>query len=69
MGSSDVDTLGCFGIYESNLEVYDECLAARTERTFDLDKTNARQLTSEARKNRPLPDKILHGGASRRCAD
>jgi cardiolipin synthase len=62
VGSSNVDTLSFFGLHESNLEVYDERFAAQMERMFELDKTNARELTLEEWKNRPTYDKALQWG-------
>lgn len=62
IGSSNVDTLSFFGLHESNLEVYSMRLAEEMERMFELDKTNARELTLEGWKNRPLPDKVLQWG-------
>ena len=48
IGSSNVDTLSFFGLHESNIEVYSERFAEQMERMFELDKTNARELTLEA---------------------
>ncbi|QIN78379.1 hypothetical protein GBA65_07405 [Rubrobacter marinus] len=62
VGSSNVDTLSFFGLHESNLEVYSERLAARMERMFELDKTNAEELTLEKWKDRPAYDKALQWG-------
>lgn len=62
IGSSNVDTLSFFGLHESNLEVYDDRLATRMERMFELDKTNAEELTLEKWKERPTYDKALQWG-------
>lgn len=62
IGSSNVDTLSFFGLHESNLEVHSEALAAQMERMFELDKTNARELTLEEWKARPSYDKALQWG-------
>lgn len=48
IGSSNVDTLSFFGLHESNIEVYSERFAEQMERMFELDRTNARELTLEA---------------------
>ena len=48
IGSSNVDTLSFCGLHESNIEVYSERFAEQMERMFELDKTNARELTLEA---------------------
>ena len=63
-GSSNVDTLSYFGLHESNLEVYSENFAAQMERMFELDKTNARELTLEEWKARPVYDKVLQWGTA-----
>ncbi len=62
VGSSNVDTLSFFGLHESNLEVYGESLAAQMERMFELDKTNAEELTLEAWKDRSAYNKALQWG-------
>ncbi|PLS84821.1 MAG: cardiolipin synthase B [Actinobacteria bacterium] len=62
IGSSNVDTLSFFGLHESNLEVHSERLADQMERMFELDKTNARELTLEAWQERPAYDKALQWG-------
>ena len=63
IGSSNVDTLSFFGLHESNLEKHSERLAARMERMFELDKTNAREVTLKAWKERPAYDKALQWGS------
>ncbi len=62
IGSSNVDTLSFFGLHESNLEVHSERLAAQMEGMFELDKTNARELTLEEWQERPAYDKALQWG-------
>ncbi len=62
IGSSNVDTLSFFGLHESNLEIHSESLAAQMERMFELDKTNARELSLKAWKDRPAYDKALQWG-------
>lgn len=62
VGSANVDTLSFFGLHETNLEVYSEGLAAQMEETFELDKTNAEEITLEEWEGRALPVKILEWG-------
>jgi cardiolipin synthase len=62
VGSSNVDTLSFFGLHESNLEIYDRSFAAQMEQMFELDKTNARELTLEQWETRPTYDKALQWG-------
>ncbi len=59
VGTANIDRLSLLGNYEINLEVYSLRFAARMERMFDLDKTNAEELTLEEWKNRPLPAKLV----------
>ena len=59
VGSANVDTLSLFGLHETNLEVYSESFAARLETMFELDKTNAEELTLEKWETRPLPVKFF----------
>jgi cardiolipin synthase len=47
------------GNYEINLEVYSRRFAAQMKKMFELDKTNARELTLEVWEKRPLPAKII----------
>ncbi|MDP8951012.1 MAG: phospholipase D-like domain-containing protein [Actinomycetota bacterium] len=62
VGSANVDTLSFFGLHETNLEVYSERLAAQMERMFELDKTNAEEVTLEKWEGRALPVKVLEWG-------
>jgi cardiolipin synthase len=59
IGSANIDRYSMLGNYEINLEVYSSRLAAQMERMFELDKTNAEELTLEQWERRPLPAKIV----------
>ncbi len=59
VGTANIDRLSLLGNYETNLEVYNERFAAQMESMFDLDKTNAEELTLEEWDRRPLPAKIV----------
>jgi cardiolipin synthase A/B len=59
VGSANIDRYSLLGNYEINLEVYSRRFAAQMERMFELDKTNARELTLEEWERRPLPAKIV----------
>lgn len=59
IGSANIDRYSMLGNYEINLEVYSRRLAAQMERMFELDKTNAEELTLEQWERRPLPAKIV----------
>jgi cardiolipin synthase len=59
VGSANIDRYSLLGNYEINLEVYSERFAAQMERMFELDKTNARELTLEEWESRPLPAKVV----------
>jgi cardiolipin synthase len=59
VGSANIDRYSLLGNYEINLEVYSERFAAQMERMFELDKTNARELTLEEWEGRPLPAKVV----------
>ena len=59
VGSANIDRYSLLGNYEINLEVYSERFAAQMERMFELDKTNARELTLEEWERRPLPAKVV----------
>ena len=61
VGSANLDSLSLFGLHETNLELYDEQVAERLEAMFELDKTNAQELTLEGWKSRPLPIKLIEG--------
>jgi cardiolipin synthase A/B len=58
IGSANIDRLSLLGNYEINLEVYSRRFADQMERMFELDKTNARELTLEEWERRSLPAKI-----------
>jgi cardiolipin synthase len=62
VGSANLDTLSFFGLHETNLEVYSERLTAQMEETFELDKTNATELTLEEWESRPLLPKLVEWG-------
>jgi cardiolipin synthase A/B len=59
VGSANIDRYSLLGNYEINLEVYSRRFAAQMGRMFELDKTNARELTLEEWERRPLPAKIV----------
>ena len=59
VGSANIDRYSLLGNYEINLEVYSRRFAAQMERMFELDKTNARELTLEEWERRPLSAKIV----------
>jgi len=59
VGSANIDRYSLLGNYEINLEIYSKRFAAQMERMFDLDKTNASELSLEAWERRPLPAKIV----------
>ncbi len=59
VGSANLDTLSLFGLHETNLEIYSGRVAERLEEMFELDKTNAEELTPEGWRNRPLRVKAL----------
>ena len=64
VGTANIDRLSLLGNYETNLEVYNERFAAQMESMFDLDKTNAEELTLEEWERRPLPAKIVERALS-----
>jgi cardiolipin synthase len=47
------------GNYELNIEVYSRRLAAQMEKMFEMDKTNAEEVTLEVWERRPLPAKLV----------
>ena len=47
IGSANIDRLSMLGNYELNIEVYSRRLAAQMEHMFEVDKTNAEELTLE----------------------
>ena len=59
VGSANIDRYSMLGNYEINLEVYSESFAEQMDEMFELDKTNAHELTLEEWENRPLPSKII----------
>jgi len=59
VGGANMDRYSLLGNYEANLEVYSEELAAQMERMFELDKTNATEITLKEWEKRPLPAKIV----------
>ena len=59
VGTANIDRYSMLGNYEINLEVYNEPLAAQMERMFELDKTNAAELTLQKWERRPLPAKVV----------
>ena len=61
VGSANLDSLSLFGLHETNLEIYDEQVAENLEEMFELDKTNAQELTLEGWGNRPLPVRLIEG--------
>nr|MDP9478509.1 phospholipase D-like domain-containing protein [Actinomycetota bacterium] len=58
IGSANIDRYSMLGNYELNVEVYSRRLAAQMERMFEVDKTNAQELTLAEWEQRPLPAKI-----------
>ncbi len=67
IGSANIYSLSLFGLHEINLEVYSTRFASQMERMFELDKTNARELTLEAGRTGRRTTR-RSSGASRRCA-
>ena len=59
IGSANIDRYSLLGNYEINLEVYSERLSAQMEEMFEVDKTNATELTLEEWERRPLPAKFV----------
>ena len=59
VGTANIDRYSLLGNYETNLEVYSKDLADQMERMFELDKTNAREITLEEWERRPLPAKVV----------
>jgi cardiolipin synthase len=55
VGTANIDRYSLLGNYETNLEVYSSDLAGQMERMFELDKTNAREISAEEWDRRPLP--------------
>ena len=61
VGSANLDSLSLFGLHETNLEIYSARIAERLEAMFELDKTNAEELTLEEWRSRPLPVRAVEG--------
>ena len=59
VGSANIDRYSLLGNYEMNLEVYSQRFADQMERMFELDKTNAHELTLVEWERRPLPAKVV----------
>ena len=64
VGSANIDRYSMLGNYEINLEVYSERFADQMERMFELDKTNADELTLTEWERRPLPAKLVERALS-----
>lgn len=64
VGSANIDRYSMLGNYEINLEVYSERFADQMERMFELDKTNADELTLAEWERRPLPAKLVERALS-----
>ena len=64
VGSANIDRYSMLGNYEINLEVYSERFADQMERMFELDKTNAVELTLAEWSRRPLPAKLVERALS-----
>ena len=58
VGSANIDHLSMMGHYEINLEVHGRLFARQMEEMFELDKTNASEVTLEEWENRPLAAKL-----------
>ncbi len=58
VGTANLDRLSQIGNYEINLEVYDQAFAAQMERLYELDKTNAFELTPSTWDRRPAYAKL-----------
>ena len=61
IGSANLDSLSLFGLHETNLEIYSTRVAESLEAMFELDKTNAEELTLEKWRGRPMPVKLVEG--------
>lgn len=64
VGSANIDRYSMLGNYEINVEVHSRRFARQMERMFELDKTNARELTLEHWEKRPLPAKLVERALS-----
>lgn len=58
VGTANLDRLSQIGNYEINLEVYDRAFAAQMERLFELDRSNAFELSPGAWDQRPIYAKV-----------
>jgi cardiolipin synthase A/B len=54
VGTANLDRLSQIGNYEINLEVYDQAFASQMEQLYELDKTNAFELTPGEWERRPI---------------
>src|SRR6185437_16251566 len=54
VGTANLDRLSQIGNYEINLEVYDQAFASQMEQLYELDKTNAFELTPDEWERRPV---------------
>ena len=59
VGSANLDSTSHQSLYEINLEVHSARLAGQLEEVFELDKTEAEEITPEAWRKRPLSAKVL----------
>lgn len=59
VGTANLDALSMRGNYEINVEIYSDSHAELMEKIFELDLTNARELTKETWAGRPLAARIL----------
>ncbi len=64
VGTANIDRYSMLGNYEINVEVHSRRFARQMERMFELDKTNARELTLERWEKRPLPAKVVERALS-----
>jgi cardiolipin synthase len=53
VGTANLDRVSQVGNYEINLEIYDEAFAAQMERLFEIDRSNAFEVTPQFWANRP----------------
>ena len=59
VGSANLDSLSLFGLHETNLEIHSAQVAGRLEEMFELDKTNAEEITLDQWRSRPLAVKVV----------
>lgn len=62
VGSANIDSLSLYALNETALEVYSGRFAAQMEQTFELDKTNATEITLKEWEGRPLHQKVVEQG-------